>query len=909
MLRFCGKGLLKQSEGITAVIAQQHLIFGEEMWQGGRDYFKRHIGHDITELHMIPVLDVSGGTICYGWQDDEANRELRMLKELSKNQNIRQFGDVFPDVREVMVCGCNELAYYFVRYLEQLEFPVSVSGKYWNYLGYESTEDIDFDDSDIMIIYAEQIWEHRRSLFQRVIRSASSGFECINQIYEENILAGNIGDTEGDFRSLLKKTENKDVVILGIDETAQDMYDLFLAHGVDIKCFAVDGIRGGGPESLLGKRVETIAEVIGAGAHTVLVDVHGKNSAWGNQYVDLFDYYGYERNQTFFLALDYTEIPFSNLVHVLKGKNVVLTGDERLSRILAEYLKDIELGDIRLKYIKILQEGMVKETDIVCTVYLWYGPGAADKKLQFLGEYAVSAAHTDYFSKPFVFVTIDQYKTGSANKYTIKQLVPKGILLNITFYNNGNVFFRGLADGHPDILSIPFNALDYNLFLYCIRLSMERGADIPDIFQLLLEEEMNEAEFQDAFPHWSRFYKSLEYWLSLQERFTSQDLFVIFNIAYAEMMGCDRITDLTQKVIYFDPHGFLVTERAFLAKWLESDRINEQIMTIHRDEISNICSFYTRSAEENRDGQLTRKITGWIFREKMNLGIEQVDYQYCGRFDVRFEDLKLHPKEVLEKICEKMGIPWSDSLMHTTYFGKASSMGLIRDFDLKPVFNKHEKYWSVFDRFRLYVLRNLHQRKYGYPYEYCLKFSRIQLWELFLKGFDFQCELQFESQKEQTAYYLWVYELIRRQLYENRKHEIMKDIRPEFKPVELGKTEEELRIERQKEKQKLVRLVRNKPKLVLYGLGKDGGALWDCLDKTIRSSIVLCDKKAENMAYCFHGKQVISPKELCGKYSEYEILVTSSRFFKEISAELDHMGISADRIICNTIQLWDGGGK
>lgn len=51
-----------------------------------------------------------------------------------------------------------------------------------------------------------------------------------------------------------------------------------------------------------------------------------------------------------------------------------------------------------------------------------------------------------------------------------------------------------------------------------------------------------------------------------------------------------------------------------------------------------------------------------------------------------------------------------------------------------------------------------------------MKFSGTELWEMFLKEFQFQQELEFDSAKDKTAYYLWAYESIRWKLWENRKH-------------------------------------------------------------------------------------------------------------------------------------------
>lgn len=917
MLRFCGKGLLEQSEGITIVMAKTKLKFDDQIWKNGRDYFRQNIYYDNIKLPMIPIADASGKAICYGWQDHEANRELRMLRELEKNRNARQFNDLYPDVKKVIIYGCNELAFRFAKYLEGLKLSVAVKGKYWNYFGYKSIEDVDFDDNSQMIIYAERILEDKRSLFQRVVRSASTEFECINRIYEENILVGNITDAGGEVDFFFNKLDGKDVVILGTDAKAQDMYDLLLAHGIDIKCFAVDGMPANRSCLLLGKQIKTIAEMLADEKRLVFVEPRNKNSAWGNSYVELFDYYGYERNESFFLVRDYTDIPFSNLIHVLKGKRVILAGNERFCKILSDYLTDIEKEDIKLEYVEALQSGTVDKTDILCEVGCETGFGyrlePSVETPRIWERYTGPVSYTDYFLMPSVFVHIDQYRLKNDKKYTVKQLIPKGILLNLTFYNSGNIFFKGLLDGHPNILSIQHNVFAYNLFSYCIRLSLEKAEDIPNILQKLLKEEVSESEFQASFPDWNKFHRSLEQHLSLRKMFTSQELFVIFHIAYMEMMTNRKVENLSQKIIYFDPHHFRIYGRAFLAKWLESDNINVQMITIHRDDITNICSIYRRKVLEEGKMKWAQQIIWWMINEKVDLGIGQADLQYSKRFEVRFEDLKLHPRKELTKICERMDIPWSDMLMSTTSWGKTSSMGEIRNFDLKPVFDRHEGNWSEFDRFRLYLICSPYQKRCGYPYENCMRFSRTQLWELFLKEFHFQEILEFETAEDRAAYYLLAYELIRWQLYENRKHMIMDDIKQEFEPIMIGKTKEELQIAKQERRQKnrydLIKIISEKRRIVLYGLGRDGKALWDCLDETVRSDLVLCDKKAESERYYFQGKQVISPLDLCTKYMDYDIIVTSSGCFREIRADLEDMGICADRVICNTIQLWEGDDK
>lgn len=376
MLRFCGKNLVSQKEKFTvAVIGEIHMS-DEGIWRRGMECFRRGRHQNAAVLQMVSMLDVQKRTLCYGWQDVEANRELRMLRELEETQDVILFGDIFPNIKEVVVCGCNELAYHFVKYLEHCNIPVSVIGKYWEYMGYQCIDDMD-SAADKMVIMAEPGWNGNMDLFQRVVRSASPEFECIDQIYEANVLAGKIKDTWGRAEWFFAQMRGKKVVIVGTDERAQDAYDLLYQNGIDIWCFA-EGKRGGSvkhvPKILLDRHVLTVWEVMNSDEDVVFIDVYGEKSALGTSDIDFFDYHGYRRNRQFFMLNDYVDIMRSNLVHVLKGKNIFLAGDGILCSILAQYLEKIEQGNITIRYIDISQ-WIPSEHDnqILFIVHPWCG--------------------------------------------------------------------------------------------------------------------------------------------------------------------------------------------------------------------------------------------------------------------------------------------------------------------------------------------------------------------------------------------------------------------------------------------------------------------------------------------------------------------------------------------------------
>lgn len=283
-------------------------------------------------------------------------------------------------------------------------------------------------------------------------------------------------------------------------------------------------------------------------------------------------------------------------------------------------------------------------------------------------------------------------------------------------------------------------------------------------------------------------------------------------------------------------------------------------------------------------------------------------------FAMRFEDIKLHPKEELSKICDRMEIPWSDTMLHTTVCGRPNAFLGSRDFTLRPVFDRREKYFSLFDQFRISVINAPYQKKYGYSYVDAREFSRARLWEMFLEEFRFQKGGQFATSRDMADHYLRIYDAIRHQLWETRKHAVLNDIIPQFGEVEIDKPLEDAKVDAVKKKsaanakreniEKLLALVRKQEKLILYGTGRDCDGLLSFLTESEQDRLLYSDKKAAHSTYIYRGKKVIAPSELCGEYREYMILITSSMYAISIQWELEDMGIDPERIIYNKECLW-----
>ena len=840
----------------------------------------------------------------YDRQDEEANRELRMLRELRENKSALQFTDVFPEYRKVLIVGCNELAVLFAKYLEELGISVLVFGQYWEQHGYKSCSIEELTGGGQLTVYAEGMPFQNDILEQAVLRSVSPEFECIDRIYEANVLAGNIRDTEFDFEELIKKLkQEEEIVVLGTGREAQDAYDLLVANGIDINCFAeVEYTQN----RLLAKPVMSIAEAMQHYKKPIFINCKDTHGALGEEWTEYFDYRGYRRNQQYFLLLDYTDIPTSNLVHVLYGRNVLLAGDERLCELLSEYLNKIEEGNVQVRYIDRSEKVIVAQDDMLCLVLpqVWHYKkflfdAEDDKETERIQAQLLQIGFTDYteyFSCTRCFALIDLYLNKDSKKYSISQLRPKGILLGRIPAFSGNIFFRGIIDGHPQLLSLPPIYFNDNFFYYCIRLA---GLPSELVLKTLWEILENEDEyFNTNIADREIFDKKAQSFLNLKDRFTSQELFVLLHAVMAENVKGEMI-DPSEYVIYWEPHMVNREEFPFYALWLEDENVNGNTIVLCRNSINRTGSQISYTVNHSQKEYIKAEKSAWaVFDAMYRTCLHRARYRYWREYRIRFEDLKTKSQDILQELCNILHINWADSFFKTTINDRPYNFDGVIDFDLQPVFKKYEDWLSEFDRFRLSIMGSAYQKQYGYTYENCLHFNRRALQEMFFVPFLFEEKEIYKDLRHEKAleFYAWM----RWKLWEVRKHMILDDVIPEFDRFELRQTGV-VRIQEnmKSEKDKSIEYIRTHDKIILYGIGNDCKHLLELMDNHTKEKLLYSDKRALEEVVFFEGKQVINPEELCQKYKDYHILVTASGFLTIIKNQFEKMGIDPSRVYYN----------
>lgn len=766
-------------------IKKDYLLLDEEIWERGRRYFREAQRNFTGSLALLPILNREHELMCFAWQDDEANRELRMLDELSQGEEFAGFQEVYPKYDSVTIHGCNELAYYFACYLKQRNVPVCTVGALWEVLDpgrklFDGDEGLDYRNYNV---YAEGINGQEENEEWR--ESVSVQFECINRIYEENILRGLITDAKGSLADMVEQWKEKKLYILGTGTYAWNAYDLLLGHGLDIEGYVSGNAQLQG-KTVFGKKVYSLRELPKKPEDILLLETTAQYSAWGFGGVDHYHYLGYKRNETFCLLADYIEIPKNGLFNLLHHRmkqsegRIALMGDYRLCLKLGQILEQKNEDFCgRIVYCDLLQEygeldrmvcitGQKVLDEDACLLLLpdYYGceedKEVEKRKYQKELERFQIMNYVDYSLEPSIFRM-------AGERYTAEDhILCDKILLGASDYFSGNTLLNDILRGHPDTISLPYAYLRDNLYSICVRLSMEKREDILPLFWEMYDEpgeQKRKIRDRDAF---SRIMGEM---LSGKEYFTSQELFVMIHVSFAGMRG-EVIKDISKITIFWEPHEVSRDVIEEYAYWLKTASSSGYIIKVVRNAYMRAGSCLRFRDSSERRHKMIEKGGNALLKLVVKIPeSREKEYEGWERVTIKFEDLKCNPQEEMHRFCEQTKIPWSDKLLEA-YPVPGSLYGTV-GWDLLPVYRTYEEYFSTFDKFRMTLMAASWQRKYGYPYISCLEFSRRELWEFFMKKYKFEDFLTFENENEKQAYMREKISYLRYILWKNRREEVM----------------------------------------------------------------------------------------------------------------------------------------
>lgn len=391
--------------------------------------------------------------------------------------------------------------------------------------------------------------------------------------------------------------------------------------------------------------------------------------------------------------------------------------------------------------------------------------GKRDAYIKKFQEYGVED-WSEYLSDTMKSIHLEM----NPQNFRKRELQPAGILLGAIPGFSGNLLVRHSLAGHSQIMMIEESTIfNDELYYICIRLAEENASDILSAFWTLYEEELYEENEAYAFYHKDKekFNEKMKELLSLNQRFTSQELFVMFHLAYEAMYGKER-ENLEDTIIYWEPHMWKREYVREWACWFNDRHVKCFILNLVRNSYARVGSAMRYETEMQWESKMNSMRKSEVYKKILSGNIHERT--------VKFEDLKCDPVKILTGLCEWMGIHFENVLLETTIRGEVFYYdGVITGFDVKPAYNLYEQFFDVFDRMRICMLNRHYQKEYGYPYMNCLDFSRRELQEMFLRNFRWE-----KSQKNpdgKTEESVWrVQRNIRRRLWNERFSEVMEEI-------------------------------------------------------------------------------------------------------------------------------------
>ena len=331
---------------------------------------------------------------------------------------------------------------------------------------------------------------------------------------------------------------------------------------------------------------------------------------------------------------------------------------------------------------------------------------------------------------------------------------------------SGTDFFNMILDSHPCLLTIGWHGLATFTSLYEVFLK-NRPAKIA-INHLKNPHNDDELYLRDFNFEYMLNYKAeerkpiflqkLSTYLEPDRLYDMADWLKAFYLAANEAVG-RKFHQRISPAIFYDEHAggqYRVTIEKFgfsqqLFNQWRKELIDgfkyQRYIGVVRAPLSKFGSFHERSLDMGKDGRWIKYPLECLrnFADKNRYGYyldENNPKLQISRL-IRFEDLKLYPKETTKKVCEFLRIPWSPTCLNLTTNGDDG--GVVdgtAGFDLRPVYNPHDAHMSALDYYRLELLNDKNFSVWGYKHKYYdgQKFSREELRRLF--------EIPFKIEKQ-----------------------------------------------------------------------------------------------------------------------------------------------------------------
>lgn len=335
---------------------------------------------------------------------------------------------------------------------------------------------------------------------------------------------------------------------------------------------------------------------------------------------------------------------------------------------------------------------------------------------------------------------------------------------------SGSDFFNMILDSHPSLLTIGWHGLSSFTMLWKVFLKEKTVKEAVE--HLRKPNGKSELGLRNVnlshmlkYKHEARlpsFLEGLSLYLDSEKTYGLHDWFKAFYLSANAAVG-RKFSQRITPAIFYDEHGmnqmremidFNVTRQEYSTmknEVLNGFRYKRYVGVVR----SPLGTFGCRNNDLIRNGN---KTLGWRNSSLATLKIysnnayghymRESDPAFPVSCHVRFEDLKLYPRETTEKLCEFLRIPWSESCLNITTNGEDSGIvDRTAGFDVTPVYNTHPEHMSTLDYYRIELLNAKNFQVWGYKLKYYdgTKYTAEDLKKLF--AIPFKVETQDLGEK------------------------------------------------------------------------------------------------------------------------------------------------------------------
>ncbi|HBI59636.1 MAG TPA: hypothetical protein DDY31_00235 [Lachnospiraceae bacterium] len=485
---------------------------------------------------------------------------------------------------------------------------------------------------------------------------------------------------------------------------------------------------------------------------------------------------GYVKDSSYFLAIELemrgelSEYKRS-VKKVLENQTLILFGRSFLCELFVRWIREMRWKS------EVLVCPSENDIDSFCNQYsdgIWIPlemgialgmPEKNEHLVQILQSHGISSFTRFFEGNALYCEELAVVDRKDVNQFDVQ--VKKVLFLKASAMS-GSSLVASVLDSHPNILSLGINIWEVNIWHIVKKAAMAAGENLAEII-------IGEIKFyyqvmgMDDIGWLKDYQKVLGQYFQEGKKYSEKDVFLLIYLAYYELLHGVPLEG--EAVIYLDPHANELMRDSILS-WLEQMGFEIIILEMIRAPFKRLGSGIKFQLHLLKDQnklvspykmfRLLHMMSGELFYKK------ELEYQLVR---IRFEDLKMYPRQILGKLCEILGIPWSDTLLETTQAGKKSVYAIngdcITGFDLKPVYYTYDEFFDSFDKFRLDLIFREKSKAYGYSYVDKDKYpmSLEELGKLFELPFRFEQFLCFGSEHERERYHQRMRKLCTQLLY------------------------------------------------------------------------------------------------------------------------------------------------